>query len=142
MKKIFYILILTFSVTTASFAQDDGPDDGAGKIREKMIEYVQQKLGLSKSEAEKFQPVFMDYLRQLKTTKHDFQGDRLVLQQKIAELRLRYRDQFRPIVGEKRSNEVFTHERDFIQKVVEERNDRLQNRKDGPPNKRFRSMLQ
>ena len=140
MKKIFYIFIFVFTLSGISFAQDD-QDDGAGKLKEKMVEYIQDKLSLSKAEAEKFQPVFMDYLKELRNTKQQFKPDKLVLNQKIAELRLRYREQFKPIIGEKRSNEVFTHERVFIEKVISERNERIQNRKDGPANKRFRSLL-
>jgi hypothetical protein len=135
MKKIFYIFIFLFSFSSASIAQDD--QDG-GKVRERMVEYIQEKLGLSKTEAERFSPVFMDYFKELRKTNQEFKGDRLVLQQKIVELRLRYRDQFRPIIGEQRSNELFIHERYFIQKVKLERDLRLQNRQEGRANKRFR----
>ena len=140
MKRYAYILILALSIGTASTAQEEQPGE-VGKIRERMIEYIQDKLGLSKAEADRFGPVFINYFKELRQTNQQFRGDRLVLQQKGAELRLRYREQFKPIIGEKRSNEVFTHEREFIQKVKEERDLRLQNRQEGPANKRFRSLL-
>src|SRR5689334_24426293 len=126
MKKIIYLLMFLFTITGRSFAQDDQAGDG-GTVRERMIEYIQQKLSLTKSEAERFGPVFIDYFKELRKTNHDYKSDRLVLQQKVAELRLRYREQFKPIIGEKRSNDVFTHEREFIQKAKEERDLRLQN---------------
>jgi hypothetical protein len=132
MKKIFYILSFLSVISISSFAQDS---DG-GKLRQKMTEYVQQKLGLSKTEAERFGPVFLDYFKELRKTNQDYKGDRLVLQQKIVELRLKYRDQFKPIVGEKRSNDVFIYEREFVKEVKELREDRLQNRLQGPANKR------
>lgn len=132
MKKILYILGF-LSLSLPSVAQEDG----GSKLREKMTEYVQQKLGLSKSEADRFSPIFLDYFKDLRSTNQEFKGDRLILQQKIVELRLRYRDQFKPIVGEKRSNDVFLYEREFVKEVKELRQDRLQNRKDGPANKRF-----
>jgi hypothetical protein len=125
MKKILYILMFTFSMSSVSFAQDDDP---GGKLRDKMIEYIQNRLSLSRSEAEKFQPVFLDYLKDMRNTKQQFNGDKLILQQKIVDLRIRYRDQFKPIMGEKRSNEVFQHEREFVEKAIQERNERLQNR--------------
>lgn len=134
MKKIFYILIFAFTISNVSFAQDD--DDAGGKLRDRMIEYIQNKLGMSKAEAEKFQPVFLDYLKDLRSTKQQFRGDRLVLQQKIIDLRIRYRDQFKPIIGEQRSNAVFQHEREFVEKAIQERNDRLQNRFDSRANKK------
>ncbi|MGZ3939582.1 MAG: hypothetical protein ACXVLT_13290 [Flavisolibacter sp.] len=134
MKRIVYILIFAFSMSSVSFAQGD--DDAGGRLRDKMIEYIQNKLGLSKAEAEKFQPVFMDYLKDMRSTKQQFAGDRLILQQKIIDLRIRYRDQFKPILGEARSNAVFQHEHDFIEKAIQERNDRLQNRLDSRANKK------
>lgn len=132
MKKILYILGFLFVLNSASFAQDDN----GGKVREKMTEYIQQKLGLSKNEAERFGPVFLDYFKELRTTNQSFKGDRLVLQQKIVELRLKYRDQFKPIIGEKRSNDVFTYEREFVQGIKDLRNERLLNRPGGRADKR------
>ena len=122
MKRILYILFF-FLTLQPSFAQDDQVN-GPGKLREKMVEYIQTKLGLDKAEAERFQPVFYDYLKELRKTNQDHKADRLVLQQKVAELRLRYRDQFKPIVGDKRSNDVFRYERDFIEKAADVLNER------------------
>jgi hypothetical protein len=134
MKKIFYILIFVFSLSNISFAQDDDP---GGKLRDKMVEYIQNRLGLSKAEAEKFQPVFLDYLKDMRSTKQQFRGgDKLILQQKIVDLRIRYRDQFKPIIGEARSNAVFQHEKEFVEKALQERNERIQNRLDGRANKK------
>jgi hypothetical protein len=134
MKRIVYILVFALSLSSVSFAQAD--EDAGGKLRDKMIEYIQNKLNLSKGEAEKFQPVFLDYLKDMRSTKQQFGGDRLILQQKIVDLRIRYRDQFKPIIGEPRSNAVFQHEHDFVQKAIQERNDRLQNRLDSRANKK------
>lgn len=131
MKKILLILSFFSVISFSSYAQGDG-----GRLQDKMTEYIQQKLGLSKPEADKFSPIFLDYFKDLRKTNQDFRGDRLVLQQKIVELRLRYRDQFKPIIGEKRSNDVFTYERDFIKGVKELQQDRLQNRLEGRSNKR------
>lgn len=134
MKKILYILSFCVFTATASFAQDD---DGQGaKIRERMTEYIQKRLGLSKPEAERFGPVFLNYFNELRKTNQEFKGDRLVLQQKIVELRLNYRNQFKTIVGERRSNDVFTYEREFINELKTIREER-QNRKGGPGNRRF-----
>jgi len=133
MKKIFYILIFAFTIQNVSFAQDDEPGE---KVRDKMIEYIQNKLGLSKAEAEKFQPVFLDYLKDMRNTKRQFKGDKLILQQKIVDLRIRYRDQFKPIIGEARSNQVFKHERDFIEQARTELRQRLDNRQESRANKK------
>jgi hypothetical protein len=122
MKRILYILSFVLIAAT-SFAQDDG-DKGA-KIRERMQEYLQNRLDLSKGEAERFGPVFLNYFNDLRRTNQEFRGDRLVLQQKIAELRLRYRDQFRNIMGEQKSNDVFKYEREFVEQVHQIRQERM-----------------
>jgi hypothetical protein len=138
MKKIIYILLFFFAIQPA-FAQDEQP--GEAKVREKMVEYIQVRLGLSKAEAERFQPVFVDYFKELKRTNKDFKGRGLELQQKIVEVRLRFRDQFKPIIGEKRSNDVFEHEREFVKKIKQEINERRQERQEGRANKRNNSKL-
>ena len=122
MKKILYLFSFLCLFTVNSYSQDEG------KLREKLTEYIEQKLGLTKAEAEKFGPVFIEYFKELRRTNQQFRGDKLVLQQKIVELRLKYRDQFKPIIGEKRSNEVFHYEREFVKEVKELREDRLQGR--------------
>ncbi len=138
MKKLIYTLFLFFAIQPV-FAQDE--QQGEGRLREKLVEYVQVKLGLSRVEAEKFQPVFVNYFKELKNTNREFKGQGLELQQKIVEVRLRYREQFKPIVGEKRSNEVFEHEREFVQKVKMEINERRQERQEGRANKGKNSKL-
>ena len=140
MKKIFYLLSFLFVLTTGSFAQEE--DGDGGKISERMREYVQKRLGLSKSEAERFGPVFIEYFREMRKTNQQYRGDRLILQQKIVDLRIRYRDQFKPIIGEKRSNDVFVYEKDFVQKARNVQRERMMNQKGGKPNKRLNGPLQ
>ena len=133
MKRILYILACFIMLSTSALAQDDKERGNGDKIRERMTEYLQKRLNLSKPEAERFGPVFMEYFNELRSTNQQYRGDRLVLQQKIVDLRLRYRDQFKNIMGEKRSNDVFTYEREFVNEVKELQKERLQNK----PHKRF-----
>lgn len=130
MKIILYLLSFLILSTTVSFGQDES-DQGA-KIRERMTEYIQKRLSLSKAEAEKFSPVFLNYFNDLRKTTQEYKdGDRLVLQQKVVELKLNYRNQFKTIVGEKKSNDVFIYEREFINEIKELRNERSQNKPGG-----------
>lgn len=117
MKKI--LLILTLFLLTGSVLQAQKEDDNNDKIRDKMTEFIQRRLDLSKSEAEKFAPVFLRYFHEWRSTLREFKGnpDRLLLQQKIVDLRLRYRNEFKDIVGEKRSNRVFEEQQRFIEGV-------------------------
>jgi hypothetical protein len=125
MKKILYILSFFMILGTNSFAQD------GAKVRERMQAYLQKRLNLSRAESERFTPVFLNYFNELRQTNQQFRGDRLILQQKIVDLRLRYREQFKPIMGEKRSNDVFIYEHDFIDEVKRLREERIQNRGHG-----------
>lgn len=138
MKKILLILTVTLLAGFASQAQDDEHD----KIRDKMREFIQRRLNLSRNEAERFTPVFIRYFTEWKQTLQANRGDGLVRQQRIIELRLRYRTEFRDIVGEKRSNDVFKRQDEFIQGLQKMREEQTRSRKDDRPNKRFRSLLQ
>jgi hypothetical protein len=138
MKKLLYILLFVFTLHTAS-AQEEPP--GAARLKEKMVEYIQQKIGLNKTEAERFQPLFMDYLNQLRQVKQEHKGDRLQLQKKVIDVRIKFRDQLKPIVGEKRSNDVFTYEREFVKQVQDARKQRLEERPQGRANKRNGTKL-
>lgn len=139
MKKIFIILILFFS-GVATYAQPDDEDRG-GKIRDRMNEYIQYKLNLSKNEAEKFTPVFLRYFQEFRQVHRENRTDNLVLKQKIIDLRIHYRDQFRQIMDEPKANKVFVYEDEFRReaiKILENRKDRLGDK----PFQRNRSLLQ
>ena len=105
MKKLFFILSLLFTTSWSMplFAQDTDDDDGNEKIRDKMSEFIQKRLDLSRDEADKFAPIFIRYFKEWRQTIRENRGDRLIMQQKIIELRLRYRTQFKDVIGEKKS---------------------------------------
>jgi hypothetical protein len=139
MKKYFIIFILFFS-GLAIHAQNN-EDDRGGKIRDRMNEYIQNRLGLSNKEAEKFTPVFLKYFQEFKQIHQENRTDILVLKQKIIDLRIRYRNDFRQIMDEPRANKVFVYEDEFRRKaiqILETRKDRL----GGKPFQRNRSLLQ
>lgn len=126
MKKILYTFLLSVCCFGAAMAQDEG-----GKVQERMRVYLQQRLNLSAAEADRFGPVFLNYFNELRNVNAHYRGDRLVLQQKIVDLRLRYREQFKPIMGDKRSNDVFKYEHDFVDEVKRLRQERMDNRSRG-----------
>ena len=138
MKK--FLLILTLALLTGSVlhAQDDEND----RIRDKMREFIQKRLNLNRNEADRFAPVFVRYFREWRQTLKENRDDVLVRQQRIVELRIRYRTEFRDIVGEKRSNDVFKKQDEFIQGIQKMREEQIRSRKDDRPNKRFRNLLE
>jgi hypothetical protein len=131
MKKFLLILTLFFLTGSALHAQEE--DNNNDKIRDKMTEFIQRRLNLSRDEAEKFSPVFLRYFREWRTTLRDFRGGpKLDLQQKIIEIQLRYRNQFKDIIGEKRSNQVYEQQEVFIEGIRKMREGQLQRNQNRP----------
>jgi hypothetical protein len=118
MKHILFILSFTLVSSLSLFAQDSTDvDDGNEKIQDKMSEYIQKRLDLTKDEASKFTPIFIKYFKEWRQTIRQYRSDKLVLQNKISELRLRFRPQFREILGERRGDQVFNHQDRFIKEL-------------------------
>ena len=135
MKKLLIISSLFFLSINTCFAQDDDKDNE--KIRQKMSEFIQRRMNLSSAEADRFNPIFMRYFQEWMRTLRENKRDRLILQQRIVELRLRYRDEFKEIVGERRCNQIYDQQELFIQKLRELKEERMQNR---PPLRRGKTL--
>ena len=127
MKRLLIILTIGLFGLAVN-AQDEEHND---KIRDRMKEFIQKRLGLSKNEAERFTPVFLRYFKEWRETLRE-QKDPLFRQQKITEIRIRYRTEFREIIGEKRSNEVYRHQEKFIAEVAKLRRERMESRQTTP----------
>ncbi len=127
MKK--YILVAFCFLFSGSLllAQQDDEDEGIDKVGDKMMEYISKQLDVSKEEAKKFSPSFRKYFQEWRKTIRDNRSDRLVLRQKVADLQVRYRNEFREILGENRGNQVFKHQNKFIADLNKVRNNRRGN---------------
>ena len=133
--------MILFLAGIAAYSQDENDEKGGGKIRDRMVEYIQDRLGLSRNESEKFSPVFLKYFQEFRQIRQQNRDDKLILQQKIIDLRIRYRGEFRQIMDEPRANKVFVYEDEFRRKAIQI----LEIRKDRLGDKRFqrnRSLLQ
>lgn len=132
MKKYLLILLLLITGSLTGFAQEEETDVRMGKLQEKMQQYIQKRLGLSKSESEKFSPIFIRYISELRKVHQENRADRPMLQLKVAEVRVKFRDEFRQVMDEKRANKVFIAEKEFIEVVRNEMAERkIQNRQGG-----------
>ena len=130
MKRFFLILSIVLASACAVMAQDEElPEDGSNKLQQRMALYIQKRLGLTKAESEKFSPIFLRYIVELRKTHRENRADRPMLQLKVAELRIRFRNEFRQIMDEKRANQVYDFQREFELKVIDEiKQRRLENR--------------
>lgn len=139
MKKWITILFLFFVPGFAVLAQNEETAPQEGKIQERMRTYIQERLNLSKNETEKFIPVFVRYFREFAQTHRENRKDKLILQQKIVELRLRYRGEFKQIMDEQRANKVYVYEDEFRKKALDIIRER---RSDARPIRRNKMMIQ
>jgi hypothetical protein len=125
MKKILTIFSFLFVFLSGAMSQNE--PDANDRIRDKMREFIQNRMRLNDDEVEKFTPIFNRYYKEWRATLKDNREDRLILQQKIVELRLRYREEFKPVLGQKRSNEIYRHQEIFIQELRHLRRERINN---------------
>lgn len=130
MKKYFTILaiMLISSLSLLSQEDEEAAAGKAGKLQQRMQEYVQKRLGLSKAEAEKFSPIFLRYMLELRQTHRLNRADKPMLQYRVAELRIRFRNEFRQILDEQRANRVYEYQREFEDKIRQEIKERRQER--------------
>ncbi|MBL7752104.1 MAG: hypothetical protein SFU20_03150 [Chitinophagaceae bacterium] len=101
MKKILYILGMLLFSFSALHAQDEGDEDANGKVKERFREYMQQRLNLSKDEADRTFPLFLRYFNEIRQARREFPNDQLKQRQRVIEIKLRYREQFRQTVKER-----------------------------------------
>lgn len=129
MKRFLLILLFSITSTTILFAQD-GDDEGGDKIRNRMTEFIQKRLDLTKEESAKFTPIFHRYFKDWRQTLKDNREkrDRLELQHKVVELRLKYREEFRAAIGERKGDRVFQQQDIFIKELAEYRKNRRRRR--------------
>ena len=126
MKKYLLILLLGFTSFFVK-AQDDNPGQRAEKIQALKIAFITQKLDLTPDEAQKFWPVYNRYevelkqmIRDNKTNPDIIDGD-----EKVLNLRKRYRSEFIRVIGQPKMNELFKAENEFrgvLLKRLKERN--------------------
>ncbi|MFN5134949.1 MAG: hypothetical protein ACK5DG_06485 [Chitinophagaceae bacterium] len=123
MKQIF-TLVTVFIITLTAKAQDQiQPDPKTEeKIQAMEVGYISQKLNLTSEEAQKFWPVFNEYKRDINQVLRSFKkmpdGDVLDRDQKILDVRKRYRDRFAGVIGQPRVRTFFEAEVAFRRALV------------------------
>ncbi|MBN8687518.1 MAG: hypothetical protein J0M10_10875 [Chitinophagales bacterium] len=131
MKKYLLILTLLIAGSFTGFAQEDETDPRMGKLQEKMQQYIQKRLNMTKAESEKFSPIFIRYITELRKVHQENRADKVTLQLKAAEVRVKFRDEFRQVMDEKRANKVFVAEKEFVEVVRNEMEERRMQRRQG-----------
>ncbi|HRN56354.1 MAG TPA: hypothetical protein PLL71_07875 [Agriterribacter sp.] len=133
MKKLF--LLFGFITFTALLTHAQGmADSGSGREKIKMLEigYLTRQLHLSTGEAEKFWPLFNTYRQELRAAARDKNiNDELDRQQKVLDIRKKYRKDFSRILDENRGRSVYEAEDRFKTMVRKEMQQRMKARQNG-----------
>jgi hypothetical protein len=132
MKRI-YLLILFAGAGLFANAQEVQPSEKKQQDIEALkVAFISKELELTPDEAEKFWPVYNQYSKELRTT---FKNDADVLDrdEKVLNLRKRYRDQFSKVLGPERMNRIFSSEGRFHQLLIKSmRNQNQRNKMNRP----------
>ena len=117
MKQLYFLLVL-ISLAAFASAQEDIPSDKKQQDIEALkVAFISKELELTPDEAQKFWPLYNQYSKELKTTiKYDV--DVLDRDEKVLNLRKRYKDQFSKILGQQRMNRIFNAEGRFRQLLI------------------------
>jgi hypothetical protein len=125
MKKYLLLILVFFATFSFSYAQR-GNGQRTEKIQALKIAFITQRLHLTSSEAEKFWPVYNEYNNEINNLRiENKDGDVLDNEQKLLDIRKKYKPDFERILGPQRLNNLFNAEREFrnvlIQKLRNQR---------------------
>jgi hypothetical protein len=116
MKQIF-TLIVVLMLNQIGKAQGQPDAKTEEKIQAMEVGYISQKLNLTSEEAQRFWPVYNEYKKDINQVLRNFKqtpdADVLDRDQKILDVRKRYRDRFVGVIGQPRVRTFFQAEGDF-----------------------------
>lgn len=118
MKQFILLALFLFTSFAGIIAQEQQPDPKQEeKIQALEVAFISRKLELTTEEAQKFWPVYNEYKRDMKqvllTQKNNPNRDVVETEQKMIDVRKKYRDRFVSVIGQPRMNRFFQAERDF-----------------------------
>ena len=93
-----------------------GQPDGrkAERIQALKIAFITQRLELSSEEAQRFWPIYNNYENELKQLNMENRGgDVIDNEERVLNLRKRYRSEFVRVLGQPKMGKLFTAEKDF-----------------------------
>jgi len=124
--KTFYSLFVAILIFTNTQAQRQRPDMNTRiaelkKIQAMELAFITKELNLNPAEAQKFWPIFNQYRNDLKQAAQakDYK-DNLDRQQKMLDVRKKYKNDFEKVVSQERANKVFGAEDEFKSLVRKE----------------------
>lgn len=130
MKKYLLTWLMFFGVMAMAVAQDEDEKAGGGRLEAMKIAWLTKKLNLSPEEAQKFWPVYNQYIKEIQKTRNDARtnnDDDLKVQQKMLDVRKKYEGEFGKAVSKEKVNTFYRAEREFLAEVQKRVLERRQN---------------
>lgn len=128
--------MIVFGASVITVAQDDEGKGPGGKIEALKIAYLTRKLNLSTDEAQRFWPIYNQYVGEIRKTRIDARQNKegeLPTEEKILNIRKKYNGEFGKALSSEKVNTFFKAEKEFgtgVQKeLMERRMQRMENRK-------------
>lgn len=98
---------------------DHGPrGENKEKIEMYKIQFITEKLALTKAEAEQFWPVYESHKNAMKEIMDNRSNDEIQVQEDILSARKKYKNELKPVLkSDERVNEALKIDREFLQKI-------------------------
>lgn len=130
MKKTLYLIFCSFSICFAALAQ---PPQDSSRIPPNLqglkVAFVTKQLSLTTDEAQKFWPVYYSYSTELRQARKGSKDDVLAMEENMLNIRKKYKTEFKRIlITDDRVNKALTVDRDFINVVKNELQERAKAR--------------
>jgi hypothetical protein len=130
-KTLFLVGGLIFYLEGRALAQENTePKPEGGPVEPLKIAYITRKLNLSTEEAQKFWPIYNDYMKEIRQTRLESKGSEseIAAEEKILNIRKKYNAQFANALPPAKVNQFFHSEKEFNNFVRKEWMERNQQR--------------
>ena len=132
MKKLYMILTFIGMAFFAHAQDEQEPGKKQQDIEALKVAFISRELELTPEEAQQFWPLYNQYAKELRTAVKDDE-DILERDEKVLNLRKRYRDQFTKVLGPQRMNKLYNAEGRFRQILIKSiRNQKQRNNNNRP----------
>lgn len=126
MKKLYLVAAFLGFVFFAKAQENSESSKKQQDIEALKVAFISRELKLTPDEAQKFWPVYNQYSNELKGVVQDDQGV-IERDEKVLNLRKKYRDEFTRVLGPQRMNRLYNAEGRFRQILIKAiKNQRLQ----------------
>lgn len=135
MKKVVFFIAFLFLHSYFCIAQSEMGTNRTEAIR---IAFITKELNLSPEEAQKFWPVYNDYIEELRKARQQFKDDELSFEESVVAVRKKYKPEFKKLLKtDERVNKTYLAERRFREILKKELDNRKKLRKQSNGNRAY-----